>query len=304
MKEASNLIATLRACADKVLRTLLAPLPDAWYLRVNFLIRTHRVLRLKEPRAYSEKIQWLMLYGRLERYTSLADKYEVRRYVADTIGPEYLVPLIGVWEKFDDIPFDQLPGKFVLKATHGQGFNFVCRDKSAVDFARLRRTATAWLGENFYRLERERQYRDIRPRLIVESYLEDDSGGLRDYKFPCFYGEPHLLQVIGGRDGGATENFYDRQWNSLPIEEKGFPNALARIPRPEHLDGMFMLAAKLSSDFPFVRVDLYYADGKIYFGELTFTPACGLITYKPSAVDYELGSMLDLSAFTGEGGLA
>jgi hypothetical protein len=291
------LIATLRARADKMLRMLLAPLPDAWYLRVNFLIRTHRILRLKNPRAYSDKIQWLMLYGGLERYTSFADKYEVRRYVADTIGPEYLVPLVGVWDSFDDIPLDQLPRQFVLKATHGQGFNFVCLDKSAIDIASLRRTATAWLGENFYRLERERQYQNIRPRLIAEAYLEDDSGALRDYKFPCFYGEPYLVQVIGGRADGATENFYDRQWNSLQIEEKGFPNAPGRIARPAHLDSMFTLAAKLSSSFPFVRVDLYYAAGRIYFGELTFTPACGLISYKPRSVDYELGGMLDLSAF-------
>jgi hypothetical protein len=290
--------AALRAWADRLARKVLAPLPDAWYLRVNFLLRTRRFLKLGNPQAYSDKIQWLMLNGGLERYAQYADKYEARRYIEDTLGSEYLVPLIGVWDKFDDVPFDRLPGRFVLKATHGQGYNFFCPDKASLDLASLRRTVSAWMRENFYRREREPQYRPIRPRLIAEAYLQDDSGALRDYKFPCFDGEPYLVQVLAGHASNRTENFFDREWNPLAIEEKGFPNGTEAIQKPCQLADMLDVAAKLSAGFPFVRVDLYCVDGQIYVGELTFTPACGIITYEPRSVDLELGRMLDLSSFT------
>jgi TupA-like ATPgrasp len=289
--------AALRAWADRLARRLLAPLPDVWYLRINFLLRTHRFLKLRNPHAYSDKIQWLMLYGKLERYAQYADKYEARQYIRDILGPEYLVPLIGIWDKFDDIAFDSLPDRFVLKATHGQGYNFFCADKSSLDVASLRRTVSAWTSENFYRREREPQYRPIRPRLIAEAYLQDESGELRDYKFPCFAGEPYLVQVLSGHASNRRENFFDRDWNSLAIVEKDFPPATEPIPKPSLLAEMFDVARKLAAGFPFVRVDLYCVDGQIYVGELTFTPACGLITYEPRAVDLELGRMLDLDRF-------
>jgi hypothetical protein len=272
-------------------------LPDAWYYRVNFLLRTKRILHLKNPRAYSEKIQWLKLYGHLDQYAPYVDKYDVRKYVEDRIGPEYLVPLIGVWPDFDEIPFDELPEQFVLKATHGQGYNFICEDKSALDLASLRQTVTNWTRRNFYRAEREPQYRYLRPRLVAEVYLEDEPGSLRDYKFPCFDGVPYMVQVLGDRRDGVTENLYDRMWNLLPILEKGYPNSRKAIAKPALLDDMLNIAAKLSAGFPFVRVDLYCTGDRIYFGELTFTPASGLITYEPSTFDLELGRMLDLSKF-------
>ncbi len=290
--------AALRTRADHIVRTMMDPLPDRWYLKVNFLLRMHRVLDLRHPRTYSEKIQWLKLYGGLEQYSSYTDKYEARQYVSDVIGAEHLVPLLGVWDAFDQIPFDQLPSQFALKATHGQGYNFLCRDKSRVNLAWLRRTVTKWMRTNFYRVEREAQYRAIHPRLIVEQYLQDESGALRDYKFPCFDGVPAAVQVIGDRATGATENYYDLQWNLLPVEERGFPNTGYSIPRPPLLDDMIDVAARLSAEFPFVRVDLYCTGQSIYFGELTFTPASGLITYEPSSYDLELGSMLDLARFT------
>ncbi len=270
-------------------------MPDSLYLRLMFLLKTHRVLHLRNPQTYSEKIQWLKLYGQLERYSRYVDKYEARRYVADTIGPGHLVPIIGLWDDFDQIPFDSMPDQFVLKATHGCGYNFICRDKLSLDRARLRQTAKDWLSENFYVTDREPQYRHIRPRLIAEVYLQDESGALRDYKFPCFDGVPYLVQVLGDRARGTTENLYDRQWNLLPVQEKGIPNAARSIERPALLDEMFEVAAKLAADFPFVRVDLYCVDGQIYFGELTFTPCNGFITYTPDSFDHELGRMLDLS---------
>jgi len=273
-------------------------LPDVWFYRVNYMLRTRRVLHLKDPRTYSEKIQWLKLYGNLERYAPYVDKYEIRQYVEKIAGSSYLVPMIGIWTDFDKIPFEELPEQFVLKATHGQGYNFICRDKSDLNLSSLRETVANWMNQNFYRNEREPQYRNIHPRLIVEAYLEDDSGALRDYKFPCFDGVAYMVQVIGDRAHGMTENIYDREWNLLPVLEKGYPNTRQSVAKPELLDEMLNIAAKLSAGFPFVRVDLYCSAGRIYFSELTFTPASGIITYEPDAFDLELGRMLDLSKFS------
>jgi TupA-like ATPgrasp len=272
-------------------------LPDVWFYRVNYLMRTRRVLHLKDPRSYSEKIQWMKLHGGLERYAPYVDKCEIRQYVENIVGAQYLVPLIGVWADFDEIPFEELPDQFVLKATHGQGYNFICRDRSDLDLGSLRATVANWMNRDFYRSEREPQYRNIRPRLIVEAYLEDDSGALRDYKFPCFAGVPYVVQVLGDRADGTTENIYDREWHLLPVVEKGYPNTPEPVEKPELLDEMLSIAAKLSAGFPFVRVDLYSSAGRVYFGELTFTPASGIITYEPGTFDLELGGMLDLSKF-------
>lgn len=291
-------------------------LPDALFLRLTFLLAMRRILHLRNPRTLSEVIQWLKLHGALERYAPYADKYEVRQYVARTIGPQYLAPLIGVWDEFDQMPWDSLPEQFVLKSTHGCGYNFVCRDKSSTDVARLRQRVTTWMSKNFYNGNREPQYRGIVPRLIAEAYLEDDSGSLRDYKFTCLDGVPILLEVMGNRAHGMyTVNIYDHQWNLLPYtvdihdrqwsllshKARSRPNSVKPITRPALLDDMYDAAAKLSAGFPFVRVDLYYVAGKIYFGELTFTPANGFITYRPKSFDQELGRMVDLSKLAAVG---
>jgi hypothetical protein len=270
-------------------------LRESLHLKLAFLRSTRRVLHLKNPRTYSEKIQWLKLNGSLERYASYADKYEVRRYVAGTIGPQYLVPLIGVWDEFDQIPLDALPEQFVLKATHGFRYNYICRDKSSLDVASLRQSATSWLAQNFYSAGHEPQYRDIRPRLVVEEYLEDYSGELVDYKFICFDGRPQVLEVMGNRRREVTVDVYDREWNWLPIRVSGYPSSPRPFMKPALLDEMYDVAARLAAGFPFVRVDLYFARGQVYFGELTFTPYNGLAPYKPRAFELEMGRMLDLS---------
>jgi TupA-like ATPgrasp len=297
MVEARTAPEQSRARGASVVSTVTHALPDAWYCRASYLLGTKRILHLKNPRTYSEKIQWLKVYGHLERYAPYVDKYEVREYIKDVIGVEYLVPILGVWSDFDDIRFDELPSQFVLKATHGQGFNVICRDKSSLDLSRLRATVTSWTKRNYYQADREPQYRPIRPRLIAEEYLQDESGALRDYKFPCFDGVPYMVQVMGDRRQGTTENLYDRDWHLLPVLERGYPNTRSPIMKPALLDDMFDIAASLSSGFPFVRVDLYCVGGRIYFGELTFTPASGVITYEPPEFDLQLGNMLDLAAF-------
>jgi hypothetical protein len=278
----------IRGLARKAVRAM----PDALYLRLKFLHVMRRIPHLRNPRNFSEAIQWLKLHGALEHYAPYADKYEVRQYVARKIGPQYLVPLIGVWDEFDQIPWDTLSEQFVLKSTHGCGHNFVCRNKSSTDVADLRQTVTRWMSENFYNEHRESQYRHIGPRLIAEAYLQDDSGGLRDYKFTCFKGVPFMVEVMGNRAHGVTVDIYDCQWNLLPVNARGDRNSGKPITRPGLLDNMLDVAAKLSAGFPFVRVDLYCVEGKIYFGELTFTPASGFITYEPKSFNQKLGRAL------------
>jgi TupA-like ATPgrasp len=284
----------IRTPARKAVRAL----PDGLYLRLRFLLVMKRIPHLRNPRTFSEVIQWLKLHGDLARYAPYADKYQVREYVARTIGSQYLIPLIGVWDEFDQIPWDDLPQQFVLKATHGCGDNFVCRDKSAADPAQVRQAVTKWMSANFYYEHRESQYRNIVPRLIAEAYLEDDSGDLRDYKFSCFDGVPFLLEVMSNRGPGLTVNLYDPQWNLLPVNSRGYSNSLKPLTRPALFDDMLDAVAKLSARFPLVRVDLYYVAEKIYFGELTFTPANGFITYEPKSFNQELRRVLDLSKLT------
>jgi hypothetical protein len=293
-RKAINWMSLARQVPGAIVRRL----PDRAFARIMFFRKKKAMLRLGNPQTYSEKIQWLKIYGGLERYAKFVDKYEVRDYISRTIGSEYLIPLIGVWDKFDDIPFDTLPASFVLKATHGQGYNFICRDKAQVDLDQLRTKVNKWLGENFYTVDREPQYKNCTPRIIVEQYMQDESGELRDYKFACFSGAPHWIQVIGDRSTGTTEDMYDSQWTHLAVTEVGYPNSPRSIPKPAQLQDMWDLATKLSSKFAFVRVDLYLVDGKIYFGELTFTPANGIITYAPKETDLALGALIDLTAYS------
>jgi TupA-like ATPgrasp len=289
--------AGLRVPARKAVRAL----PDTLYISLRFVLATRRIPHLRNPRTLSEVMLWLKLHGALERYAPYVDKYEVRQYVARTIGSQYLNPLIGVWDEFDQIPWDDLPQQFVLKSTHGSGGNFVCRDKSAADVASVRQAVTKWMSENYYHEHREPQYRDIRPRLIAEAYLEDDSGDLRDYKFSCFEGVPFLLEVFSNRGPGMTVNLYDPPWRLLPVVPKGWSNSQKPITRPALLNDLLDAVAKLSAAFPLVRVDMYYVDDKIYFGELTFTPNNGFITYDPKSFNRELRRRLDLSKLNAVG---
>jgi hypothetical protein len=281
----------LRAAAGKVIGLL----PDKPYVYWLYFKYHKRFANLCHPVRYTEMITWLKLYGRLERYSSLADKYEVREFVGKTIGEGYLIPLLGVYERFEDIPFDQLPDQFVLKGTHGCGYNVICRDKSKLDWAELRATFERWLGENFYRFEREPQYRDIRPRIVVEQYLEDDSGSLRDYKFYCTKGEPRLVQVDTDRFLGHKSVLMSPEWRMFESVQCSTFQNLTPPPCPERYAEMLEVVRRLAKAFPFVRVDLYVAGGRIYFGELTFTPGSGFAEFNPKKTgDQEFARILQL----------
>ncbi|HSX33741.1 MAG TPA: ATP-grasp fold amidoligase family protein [Candidatus Saccharimonadales bacterium] len=288
----------------KSLRQFLAwlylSLPDKVYIRILVYRALKRLPNIKNPQRFSDKIQWLKLHGRLERFAPYADKYTVRKFVESTIGAKHLIPLIGVWDNFDDIPFNALPERFVLKVTHGCGYNYICKDKSQVDRDKLKALIDGWLREDFYKLERESQYSVGQPRVICERYLEDESGQLRDYKFYCVKGQPTIVQLDTDRFTEHKSLLVGLDWQPVTFVQAGTFGLAdnSTFKKPKQLPKMLELARKLSRDFPFVRVDLYEVGNRVYFGELTFTPGSGLVDLQPVSGDIELGKMIDLSAYS------
>lgn len=248
------------------------------------------------PVTYNEKIQWLKLYGDIESETRLADKYLVREYVKQCIGEQYLTRLYGVWDNPDDIDFDSLPDKFVLKANHGSGMNIIVTDKSSLDIPKTRKTLRRWLKDNFAWYFMELQYEHIPPKIIAEEYLENRDGDLYDYKVWCFNGKAYYIMFLSERKQGLKMAFYDLQWNkqnfvyNYPLQEQ-------EIERPDNLDEMIEKAELLSAGFPHVRVDFYRLnDGSLKLGELTFSSYMGLCKWEPKEADSDMGKLLDLSA--------
>lgn len=235
------------------------------------------------PVAFTEKSQWLKLYDATTVKTQLADKYRVREWIVKTIGEKYLVPLLGVWERFDDIEFSKLPNSFVLKMNHGSGMYLIVKDKSDFDIDLARKKYNAWVKRPFEAQGFEIHYRPIPKRIIAEKYITEMADTLYDYKFHCFNGKPVFIQCIGDRNYSAhtgNQNNYDLTWNKLDWIFEDYPAFTHDVPRPEHLDEMVEVATKLSKDFRYVRVDLYDLPSQVLFGEMTFTPGNGMYPYK------------------------
>lgn len=259
----------------------------AWYQRV-----TGKYLNLDNPRTFNEKIQWLKLYNSTPIKTRLADKYLVRDWVKEKIGEQYLIPLLGVYDKFEDIDFAKLPNQFVIKCNHGCAYNIIVKDKSKLDLAEAKAKLDKWLHENFaFKAGYELHYRDIKPKIIIEKYMEDESGELRDYKFMCFNGKVELILVDQDRYSGHKRNVYDNNW--ILQKYSDFPNIKEDIKKPNELETIKSLAHNLSKYFNFVRVDFYITNKKIYFGEMTFTPASGTLKF-PNYINQKLGNMIKL----------
>ncbi len=286
----------MRKSIQSLINRLIGALPERLSLRLQYFINIRSFLSLRNPKRFTEKLQWIKVYGNLELYTQYADKYELRGYVKSVIGEHYLIPLLGVWEKFDEIPFKALPKKFVIKATHGSGYNFICLDKAALNRREIKAVVNKWTNENYYNHSRETQYKLCKPRIICEKYIEDPSGNLKDYKFFCFNGEPVIVQLDSDRFTGHRTNLMDLNWNKLPVNYT-YPNLTDEAPKPMNFDKMLEISRKLSKPFPFVRVDLYSVKDRIYFGELTFTPGSGLYRFTPNSYDYWLGEYLDLTKY-------
>ncbi|MCR4892432.1 MAG: glycosyl transferase [Lachnospiraceae bacterium] len=274
---------------ERLMPPFLYPLDlKRWYKKC-----TGRRLNLKNPKTFSEKLQWLKLYYRNPKMSRYSDKYLVRKYVASQIGAEYLVPMLGLWNSFDEIDLDSLPNKFVLKATHGSKMNIIVEDKEHFDRADARKKMNQYLKTNFaFSFGYQLHYSPIRPRIIAEEYIEND-GDLLDYKILAFHGKAAYIWIDSGRYTGHHRNIYDFDWKPAPFTIE-FPKREEEFPRPENLEKMKELAERLAKGFPAVRVDFYNQNGKILFGELTFTTGSGQEKIVPYRYDRILGDMMKL----------
>lgn len=270
-----NLIKYLGYYLDKygILR-----ISDKKYIELLYEKTFNKKLDLNNPQTFNEKLQWLKLYNRKDVYTKMVDKYEAKEYVGNIIGEEYIIPTIGIYNKFEDIDFDKLPNQFVMKCTHDSGGLVIVKDKSKLDIKSAKKKINKSLKRNYYLAGREWPYKNVKPRIIIEQYMEDKSGELRDYKIYAFNGKAEYLMLCFDRSKGQTKFIYfDRNWNI----KKEFSNDgikygdNIKVEKPKSLDKMFKYAELLSKDIPFVRVDFYEVNGKLYFGELTFFPSSG-----------------------------
>lgn len=272
-------------------------LPDAWYLKRKYQAVMKSPLQLKKPRTFNEKLQWLKLYDRNPAYTMMADKYAVRAYIAEKLGEDYLIPLLGVWDDPENIDFDTLPDQFVLKCNHNSGLGMcICKDKSKLDIKKVKKELKKGLRQDYYLTGREWPYKNIKRCIIAEQYMQCESGDLPDYKIHCFNGKPEFILICRDRfaESGLTEDFYTTQWERMPIKRPTIPNAKAPIPKPACLEQMLEMAKVLAKDIPFARIDFYEIKGKLYFGEITFFPASGMSRFEPEQWDETFGSWLKL----------
>lgn len=266
---------------------------DKTYLSLVYRSRFKKKLNWDNPTTFNEKLQWLKLYNHKPIYALMADKYAVKRFVADTIGEEYVVPCLGVWDRAEDIDFDALPDQFVLKCNHNSGYGrCICKNKSEINYEEVRKGLKKSLKQNYYLPGRDKQYRDIPRKIIADKYLEDGTGNeLRDYKFWCFNGKPIYMYCTNKGDN-IYENFYDMDFNPVAIDH-GFPRLETEISKPEEFDLMKQLATKLSKGIPFVRVDFFDVNHKVYFGEFTFFDWGGLRPFN-GEWDHILGNLIEL----------
>lgn len=291
----STVISKPKVLLIKILYLISPILSDRLYLKLLFPLKVGYKLNLKNPQTYNEKLQWLKLNYRDNRLPAMVDKYEYKQHVAEAIGSDYVVKNFGVWENFDDIDFEILPTRFVLKTTHDQGGVILCSDKAHFDLDKARKKINRHLKRNIFYLYREWPYKKVKPRVIAEEFLEDEWGDLLDYKFYCFDGEPKIMYIAAGRKSGETcFNFYDMNFNFLDIKRPGYNQCGIEVKKPENFDLMISLAKQLSIAQPHVRIDFYSIKGKIYVGEYTLFQGGGMMPFVPEKWDYTLGSWLDL----------
>lgn len=271
-------------------------LSDINYLKMDYQVLMHKKLNLKNPKTFNEKLQWLKLYNRKPEYSKMVDKFEVKNYVASIIGEEHIIHTIGVYNSFDEIDFENLPNKFVIKCTHDSGGVIICKDKSKLDIETTKKQINKALKTNYYKLGREWPYKNVKPRIIIEKFIQDsEEDKLKDYKLFCFNGKVKMILVCSNRIGNhKNTNFYDISWNLLPFSRANHINNPNVINKPNNLEEMIKVAEKLSKNIPFVRVDLYDVNNKVYFGELTFYPSSGFEGFNPEEWDIKLGDMLEL----------
>lgn len=257
--------------------------------------KTGTTLNLEHPVTFNEKIQWLKLYDNTKLKTRLADKYLVREYIKEKIGKQYLIPLLGVYDNFDAINFEELPQKFVMKSNHASGWNIIVENKDSLDIEEARNKFKYWLGKNYaFNVGLELQYKNIVPKIIIEKYIDNGNNELFDYRFFCFSGKVHSIWVdVDSGKPTHKRNIYDLDWTLLPLTVN-YPNDKELERKPQNFKKMIELAEILSEGFKFVRVDLYEVDGNIYFGEMTFTPQSGIGEWNPPEYNKLMGDLIIL----------
>ena len=269
---------------------------DETYLKIAFRSSMGKKLRLDNPQTYSEKLQWIKLHDRKPEYTAMVDKHEAKKIAAELIGDEYIIPTLGVWDRFKEIDFDSLPNQFVLKCTHDSGGLVIVKDKNKMDMKAAKKKITTCLRHNFFWMGREWPYKDIQPKIIAEQYMEDaETGKLPDYKFFAFNGEVKALFIATerGTKDGTKFDFFDADFNHLPFIN-GYPNAKVTPKKPAQFELMKELASNLSAGIPQIRIDLYEVNGRVYFGEFTFFHWSGFKPFEPEEWDHIFGKWIKL----------
>lgn len=306
MKLKDRLILLVKSIFDKKARFIIRNkfgltknLTDEEYIRLQYESKFHRKLDLDNPKTFNEKVQWLKLFDRRKIYTILVDKYLVKQFVSNVIGKDCVIPTIGVWDRANDIDFDKLPENFVLKCTHNSGKGlFICENKKYIKIDKIKKILNSCLAENYYYHGREWPYKNVKPRIIAEKYMVDESGKeLKDYKVFTFSGKAYCIQVDYDRFVDHHRNFYDLDWNYLPFTTLYPTNPNRKINKPSCLKKLIILSEKLADSCgnpPLLRVDMYVIGDKCFFGELTFYHGSGTEEFMPLEWAYRLGDLIKL----------
>jgi len=272
-------------------------LSDKEYIEILYKKKFESIIDYKNPTRFSEKIQLYKLFYQKQVLRKLTDKLEVRKFIKEKIGENYLIPLIGIYNSFDEIQLASLPDQFVMKTNHGSGCVIICNNKNQLDWKLAEKKFHNWMNINYYWIHREFSYKDISPKIFLEKYLHNDLLFVpKDFKFSCFNGEPKIIEIYSDRFINLTSAYFDLDWNRLSFR-KSKSTTEYPIEKPKQLDEMISIARTLSAGFPFVRVDLYLLDEKIYFGEMTFYPGAGFTKFYPDEWDTIVGSWFDVSSF-------
>ncbi len=297
----SKVLSELYELASELKDKINARMSDEEYLKIMFKKKTGKELNLHDPKGFNEKLQWLKLYNRKPEYTIMVDKVLAKEYVSQIIGSEHIIPTLGVWSDADEIDIDNLPQQFVLKCNHNSGSGmYICTDKSKMNIKQIRRSLNKGLKSDSFYASREWPYKNVPRRILAEQYMVDqNSKSLIDYKFYCFNGNPRFLYIALANYTNGKKNdvlsYINLDWTPAPFfrtDHNPFPYSLNK---PDKFDEMITIAAKLSEGIPFVRVDLYYINGQVYFSEYTFSPGGGFNEFKPYEWEREIGSWIDLS---------
>lgn len=282
----------------RFIKKILRILPDKMYIQIFYFVRFKKRINLKNPKTFNEKINWLKLNDRKDIYTTMVDKYAVKEYVKNIIGEEYIIPTLGIYDNFDDIDFTSLPNQFVIKCTHDSGGIVIVKDKSGLDIEKTKKKINQCLKLNYYYSSREWPYKNVKPQIMIEPYLEDTrKQELIDYKFFSFSGKTEYVFIATNRQGkGSTYfDFFDINFNHLDVTNGHFMNPVTPE-KPINYSKMIELSQQLSKDLPHVRVDFYEVDGKVYFGELTLYHNGGLVPFIPNEYDIRLGDCINLNS--------